>query len=270
MATTEIEALGGYLENWVHGAPHPSDMDSVGHDAMLALVEAGMVQYNPEGWDFKLHEKHPDAPKAQFKLMIRQAPGVDTNPAYYDRFTLPSVLQAGESGALHDVDSVLGYPNAGTPIAKAFVRLSSEHLGIQLEQLQQEKITHQDGRRELGAITSQTQDGEMTVAIDDTATGGDTKIEGWKQIVKHGLGYAGLILLVERDPLGTELVRQKTGAEVATSMHWLTIIQCAAKALNLPRGAAQQEFDYTRRLFAWNVANDNLGSLPDPKLILPR
>src|ERR1700728_18619 len=114
---TGIERLGTYVEDWVRTAPYADEVSDVTLDAMDALIEAGMVQYKADGWGFKLHEKHPDAPKAQFKLMIREAPGVDTSPAYYDRFTLPSVLQAGNAGRLDGITYVLGYPKAGTPIA---------------------------------------------------------------------------------------------------------------------------------------------------------
>ena len=202
--------------------PNEFKVDKTIIDAQDALIEAGMVQFKADGWDFKLHEKHPEAPKAQFKLMIREAPGVDTSPAFYDRFVLPSVLQAGESGILDGVDYVLGYPNAGTPIAEAFIRLADTHLGFDLQQLSQDKITHADGKRELGDITSEYEDGEIVLAIDDTATGGDTKIEGWRKIVQHNLGYAGLVLLVERDPLGSALARERTNAAVRPSMHWLS------------------------------------------------
>lgn len=262
MAGTNTEILGGYLEDWVHSAPSIDDLDSTARDAQDALVEAGMVQYNPDGWDFKLHEKHPDAPKAQFKLMIREAPGVDTNPAYYDRFTLPAVMQASEAGRLDRVKYILGYPNAGTPIAEAFVRQAGVHLGADLTQLQQEKITHLDGTRELGAIVSEHEEDGEVLAIDDTATGGDTKIEGWRKITEHKLSYAGLILVIERDPLGSALVRERTASGVYPSMHWLTLVQHAAKALDVPEKAIQRELDYPARLFEWNVANNNLGSLP--------
>jgi len=267
MADLGVERLGEYVEDWSRNAPSADEVDGVTYDAMDALVEAGMVQYNPDGWDFKLHEKHPDAPKAEFKLMIREAPGVDTDPAYYDRFTLPSVLQAGETGLLDDVTYIVGYPNTGTPIAKAFASLATAHLGVELVQLEQEKITHSDGKRELGDIDDEYEEGKKILAVDDTATGGDTKIEGWKKIIQNGLSYAGLALIVERDPLGSALVRQRTGARVHSSMHWMTVVQHAARVLDLPDGAIQRELAYPKRLYEWNVANNNLGSLPDPDLI---
>lgn len=262
MSEVNFERLGAYVEDWVHSAPEAHDIDPVTRDGQDALIEAGMVQFNPDGWDFKLHEKHPDAPRAQFKLMIREAAGVDTNPEYYNRFTLPSVIEAGETGRLERVRYILGYPNAGTPIASAFARQAHRHLGVDLEQLIQAKITHPDGSRELGKITSEYVEGELTEAIDDTATGGDTKIEGWRQVTEHGLAYNGLILIVERDPLGSALVREKTSAGVHPSMHWMSLVQRAAKVLELPQSAVQKELDYPSRLFEWNVANNNLGSLP--------
>jgi len=262
MADLGVERLGAYVDNWAQTAPIADEVDDITRDALDALIAAGMVQYNPDGWNFKLHEKNPDAPKADFKLMIREAPGVDTNPAYYDRFTLPSVLQAGETGLLDGVTYVLGYPNAGTPIATAFSRLTRAHLGIDLAQLVQAKVTHADGKRELGDITSEHEEGELTLAIDDTATGGDTKIEGWQRVVQQGLAYAGLVLIVERDPLGSALVRERTGAGVYPSMHWMTLVQYAAKVLDLPAGAIQNELSYPTRLFEWNVAHGKAGSLP--------
>lgn len=267
MADLGIERLGTYVEEWSRSAPIADEVNGVTHDALDALVEAGMVQYNPDGWDFKLHEKNPDAPRAEFKLMIREAHGVNTDPAYYDRFTLPAVLQAGESGLLHNVSYVVGYPNAGTPIAEAFTRLAIAHLGVGLVQLRQGKIMRDGGARELGYIESEYEEGKETLAVDDTATGGDTKIEGWRRITEHGLAYAGLVLIVERDPLGSALVRQRTGAGVYPSMHWMTVIQHAARVLDLPDGAIQRELAYPSQLYEWNVANNNLGSLPDPDLI---
>ena len=266
---SHVEELGAYLEAWVQSAPGPDDVNLIVQDAQAALVEAGMVQYNPDGWDFKLHEKYPDAPKACFKLMIRQAAGVDTNPAYYDRFTLPSVFQADAAGLLANEPYILGYPNAGTPIAGAFRRLTDEQLGIGLVQLHQAKILHADNTRELGDIESPYEEGKSVLAIDDTATGGDTKVEGWQKITAHGLGYAGLMLIVERDPLGSALIRERTGGGVHPSMHWLTVVRRAAKILGLPDAAVQQEFSYPLRLFEWNVDNDNLGRLPDPSSLAP-
>lgn len=262
MSDAQFERLGSYVDDWVRSAPSPEDLDPISIDAQDALIEAGMVQFNPEGWDFKLHEKHPDAPRALFKLMIREAPGVDTNPDYYDRFVLPSILEAGSSGMLDDVRYVLGYPNAGTPIAEAFVRQAGAQLGVSLEQIKQSKITHPDGKRELGEIVGEFEEDESTLTIDDTATGGDTKIEGWQKVNEHSLSYAGLVLIVERDPLGTALVSERTGAGVYPSMHWMTLVKRAATIMDLPQGAVEGELDYPSRLFEWNVQNNNLGSLP--------
>lgn len=262
MAEIDIESLGAHVESWVQSAPALADLDTVTLDAMSALVEAGMVQFKSEGWDFKLHEKHPDAPRAQFKLMIREADGVDTRPEYYDRFTLPSVLRAGQTGRLKNVKYVLGYPKAGTPIAEAFMHLAYDHLGVELTQLEQEKITHEDGTRELGEITSECEEGAGTHAVDDTAVGGDTKIEGWGRIVEHNLEYAGLSLIVERDPLGTALIRERTKATVDAAMHWITVVKFAAMVRDLSPAAIQQELDYPKRLFEWNAEHGNLDSIP--------
>lgn len=267
MVTPGIEQLGTYLESWAQSAPKAEDMDPYTRDAMDALVEAGMVQYKPGGWDFKLHEKNPDAPKAEFKLMIREAPGVNTHPSLYDRFVLPTVMHAGESELLGDAEYVVGYPNAGTAIAAALVRLAKERLGIKVEQLEQDKVVFDDGKRELGDITTPFREGAKTWAADDTATGGDTKIEGWRKVVQHGLSYAGLFLIVERDPLGTALVRERTKAPVYSSIHWLTLAQHAVRSLELPEEALQLEMSYPLRLFEWNVANNKLGSLPSPELL---
>lgn len=263
MAEVDVAKLGTHLESWVNGAPDVRDLDTATLDGVDALIEAGMVQFQDGGWDFKLHEKHPNAPRAEFKLMIRKAPGVDTNPTYYRRFTRPSVLQAGETDTLEGVRYALGYPNAGTPIAAAFISLSHELLGLDLEQLTQQKITHKDGKRELGEIDLPYEEGALVRAADDAITGGDTKIEGFEKITAQGLGYAGLSLIVERDPLGTALVRQRTGADVTAAMHWLTIVKRAEQVLDLPNDAVQKELDYALRLFEWNVENNNLGSLPD-------
>jgi orotate phosphoribosyltransferase len=267
MSDVGIEKLGTYLESWIQSAPGVEEVDDVTRDAQAALIEAGMVQYNPDGWDFKLHETHPDAPKAQFKLMIREAPGVNTDPAYYGRFTLPSVLQLGEAGGLDSVTYVLGYPNAGTPIASAFARLAKERLGIELIQLEQAKTTHADGTRELGDIKSPYAAGETVLAVDDTATGGDTKIEGWQKITQHGLSYAGLALLIERDPLSSALIRERTGEGVYPSMHWLSVVRQAGKILGLPDAAIQQELAYPLRLFEWNVEHGKSGRLPSPNFL---
>lgn len=262
MTKIDLEKLGGHIENWVLSAPTANDLEGVTLDAHSALIEAGMVQHNPNGWDFKLHEKYPEAPKAQFKLMIRKAPGVNTDPAYYDRFTLPSVLQAGEEGTLEGVRYIVGYPNAGIPIARSFVHLAAVHLGIELKQLQQNKIIHGDGKRQLGEIQGELTPEELTKAADDTATGGDTKIEGWQRILERKLRYAGLILLVERDPLASALIRERTGSIVSASMHWLTIVQLAGRAFNLPEAAIRREMDYPLRLFEWNATHGNLGRIP--------
>ena len=264
MTSIDIDKFGSILEDWVYEAPNVHEIDELTKDAQDALIQADMVQYNRDGWSFKLHEKHPNAPKSQFKLMIREAPGVDTNPLFYDRFVLPSVIQAGESGLLQNVNYVLGYPNAGTPIASAFVRLADIHLGIDLEQLRQEKITHYDGRRVLGDIISNFEEGGSVLAVDDTTIGGDTKIEGWNKIIKHSLGYAGLVLIVERDPLGTRLVEDRTNTVVKPSMHWITLVQRAAANLDLPIDAIQKEVDYSTRLLEWNIANNNASSFSDP------
>ena len=272
MSETNFEKLGDVLEEWTRSVP--TESDDVVIDAQDALIEAGMVQYKEAGWDFKLHEANPAAPKAQFKLMIREADGVDTSPAYYHRFVLPSVLQAINDGRLEDVRYVLGYPNAGTPIAAAFVHLANIHIGLDLRQITQNKINNPDGTRELGEINKQdtegelVQEGALTEAIDDTATGGQTKVEGWRKISASNLSYSGLSLIVERDPLGSELVRQLTGARVSASMHWLGVVGRAATVLDLPKDAVQREMDYALRLFEWNVANKKTANLPDPDLII--
>lgn len=260
------EALGEYLENWVNSVPAEID-NLVLLDAHDALIEANMVQFNPNGWDFTLHQKFPEAPKSQFKLMIRRAEGVDTNPQYYRRFVLPSVLMA-ETALIRDtVKYVVGYPNAGTPIAAAFVELANRELGLNLEQLIQNKITYDDGSRELGDITGEFEEGAATRAVDDTTTGGATKIQGWGAITGQGLGYSGLSLIVERDPLGSALVRSRTGGDVTASMHWLSVVDRAAQVKGLPADAVQREADYSMRLFEWNVENGNTDGLPHPSFL---
>lgn len=263
MSEASMEELGTYLRNWTVTAPTPHDIDDLTRNAVDAIVEAGMVQYNPNGWDFKLHEKNPDAPRAPLKLMIREAPGVDTDPRYYDRFTAPAVHQAAARGTLDSLRYVLGYPNAGTPIARAFRDHADAHFGVKLEQLDQDKVVNDDGTRELGQITSDYTQGETVLAIDDTATGGDTKIEGWKKVNEHGLTYAGLSLVVARDPLGLALVRERTGSEVNASIHWITVVGRAAAILDLPERVVHQEIDYPVKLFEWNVTNGNLAGLPE-------
>ena len=157
---------------------------------------------------------------------------------------------------------VLGYPKAGTPIAGAFVRLAKAQLGVELAQLEQAKIEHADGTRQLGDITTEYIEGEPTLSIDDTATGAGTKIEGWQKVNEHNLAYRGLVLIVERDPLGTALIREQTGAGVYPSIHWLSLVLHAGKVLDLSQTAIQREMDYPSKLFQWNVDNDNLESVP--------
>lgn len=267
MAQESFETLGDYVESWVQSAPTLAEVDSIIFDAQTALLEAGMVQFNPDGWDFKLHEKYPEAPKSQFKLMVREATGVNTDPSYYDRFVLPSVLTASKLGQLDKVHYVLGYPNAGTAIAAAFVRQADSYAGIKLEQLQQAKVINDDGTRKLGSIKEPYRRGVPVLAVDDTVVGGDTKIEGFLSITTSSLGYSGLSLLVERDPLGTERVRQDTSARVDTAIHWLTLIEHAGRELDLPKDALQRARDYPKQLLEWNVKHDNIVGLPDPRVL---
>ncbi|MCR4334191.1 MAG: phosphoribosyltransferase family protein [Patescibacteria group bacterium] len=138
----------------------------------------------------KLHEKNPTAPLSPIYLNIRE---------------LPEWLYALAGDILHDLvvqeritdfDYVIGIPNAGEPIGKAFAKaVSKPHLRIQ-------KVENEEGRHITSTILDPFEKGKKVVLIDDLITKADTKREAIKSVEANGLEVVATLVLYDREQGG--------------------------------------------------------------------
>lgn len=134
------------------------------------------------------------------------------------------------SEMLADVDdSVLlaGIPEAGTPLAAA--------VGYKLKRvlIQPRKVVKEHGTK--SAIEGDFNQGDSVVLLDDVITKGDSKIEAIQQIEKAGLKVEKMIVLIDLQVGGLDLVRS-TGHTIEAG---ITMTELADALLKL--GKIDQE-----------------------------
>ena len=164
----------------------------------LDLFDEGIILTNGP-FDFKFHEKHPEAPHPPIKVNVRFPP----------RGTLTNELTERTGNTLYRLvrenqlqyDCVVGVPKAGDPLAKVVARLASTPL-LFLEKKETDK-----GRMVLPILRGEYQRDWRVLIIDDVVVMADSKLEAIAAVKANGLRVAGVEVLVDwehggRDDLG--------------------------------------------------------------------
>jgi len=174
-----------------------------------ALMEAGAVLTKfttsgaGEGFRLKLHEKHPDAPLSPIFFNLRTRDNPTPGPL------TPELLQdiAAEFISItHERNLsftvVAGIPNAGDPLATAFVRVSPAQLPPPLHF---EKRV-EDGRRTVVGLAARSDrrgvPGDVVLFLDDVVTEADTKREAIAAARRERFAVRDIIVLIDREQGG--------------------------------------------------------------------
>lgn len=112
------------------------------------------------------------------------------------------VITEAYAELLADTDEsvfIAGVPEAATPLAAA--------VGYSMRRalLQPRKVVKEHGTK--SSVEGEYQQGDSVVLLDDLITKGDSKIEAIEQVEKAGLRVEKLIVLIDREQGGLDLVR---------------------------------------------------------------
>lgn len=163
-------------------------MDEELKELALTLIDKGLILTDGP-FEFKLHEKNPNAPHSPIKLNLRFPP----------KGVLTWELTEQIGGAFYQLscenqiqyDCVVGVPKAGDPFAKIFSRLTS----VPLLLLEKEKT--EKGRMVLPVLRGEYQKGWRVLILDDTVVMADSKFEAIGAVKANGLIVAGIEVLVD-------------------------------------------------------------------------
>lgn len=180
-----------------------------------ALWDCGAIKIDCEdGFELKLHQTQPDAPKSPIYLNLRtkdhpKNPGLLT----------PEIMElVGDCFAELELTAQVpqrfaDIPNAGGPFGDQFQRISQDWDNPP-GRLTLEKIIEDDGTRYIsGEIEGDYDPGMTCLLVDELITGADTKLEAIGALESNGLTVAGVLLLADRGQGGSELLRAQ-GYEV--------------------------------------------------------
>ena len=190
------------------------------------------------------------------KLMIRDTKVRKYSDETYDKVVAPNVQTMVSSGVADRIDAILGYPRAGTRIAEAIARGVFDLTGKELIVIDAEKNDPKTNPKWPATIYTELPSGLLVRGIDDTATGGKTKVWSAEMLRAYDTDYDGLDMPVERDPLGTAYVREKTGQDVNVELHWLTIVNEIVRVEGLPVSVVEREMRYQMAMLIWKIEMD--------------
>lgn len=154
----------------------------------LDLIDRGLILTDGP-FEFKLHEKHPDAPRAPIKLNLRFPPKGALTWELVEQIG-NALYQLSCQAQIH-YDCVVGVPKAGDPFAKLFSKLASAPL-LFLDKKETER-----GRMILPLLQGEYQNGWRVLIIDDTVVMADSKREAIQAVKANGLVVAGIEVLVD-------------------------------------------------------------------------
>lgn len=154
----------------------------------LELIDRGLIL--TEGpFEFKLHEKNPNAPRSPIKLNLRFPPKGALTEELVERIGNALYRLSCENQIQYDC--VVGVPKAGDPFAKVFSRLAS----IPLLSLEKEETGK--GRKVLPVLRGEYRKGWRVLIIDDTVVMADSKFEAIAAVRANSLRAAGVEVLVD-------------------------------------------------------------------------
>ena len=186
------------------------------YDLAVDLFDIGSVKIDTSeggGFKMKIHETQPDAPRSPIFLNLRTPSNPKPGP-----LTPEIIRKIGQ--ALWDIakdkklvfDGVAGLPNAGLPIAEAFVAAARRD-GVKIPLLILGKETTAEKRtitgiRDNGGLAPSI-DGHRTIilVLDDLITAGGSKDEGINVFFEAGYMVRDVVVLVDREQGGAEYLQ---------------------------------------------------------------
>ncbi len=165
----------------------------------LDLFDKGLI-LTTGPFEFKLHEKHPDAPRSPIKVNLRFPPKGMLNWELVKQIADALYQLTFEHQIQYDC--VVGVPKAGDPLAQVFSRLAS------VPALTLEKEETEKGRMVMPVLRGEYQRGWRILIIDDTVVMSDSKFEAVNAVRVNGLVVAGIIVLVDWEHGGREKLEE--------------------------------------------------------------
>lgn len=165
---------------------------------LLKLFNINAIEFG--SFEFKHHEKQPNAPLAPIKINLRTVnhpikPGKLTDSLVFDI----AVHLIGKIERENiQFDYVAGIPRAGEPFAEIIAKILGKPL------LRIEKIDKGRGKRKVGKIISShpVKPDQKVLVIDDVITKGNSKQETINVFESAGLIIAAIVLFADREEGG--------------------------------------------------------------------
>lgn len=196
----------------------------------LDIFDAGLILTNGP-FNFKFHERHPDAPKSPMKVNLRGTikPGLIEmiGNAFY------RVVRDNS----FNCDYVVGVPKAGDPLAKVVARKTA------IPQLFLEKEEMGERRRILPHIRGEYQKGQHVLIIDDVVVMADSKFEAIEAAEANGLIVIGIAVLVDWEHGGKENL-ERFGYQTISIFKMSNLLYLYLKEGRISPAKYQETIDY--------------------------
>jgi len=163
----------------------------------LRLLKIGAVQFG--SFRLKLHETNPEAPLSPIYFNLRSDKNPNIGPLEERDYRF-IVSCMGVVAASYDLtfDTVAGIPNAGDPMAAAFVQsCAPSKMLINLE-----KTTIGDQRRISGVADGHVVRSRRILLVDDLITKADSKLEAIQCLRRRGGIVKDVLVLIDREQGG--------------------------------------------------------------------
>lgn len=210
--------------------------------AMLYAI--GAIQISETGFEFKIHEIFPDAPKSPMKINLRKPPkGLleEEDIEYLGRVLWETACENNLS-----YDAVVGLPKAGEPLAEAFVKAAeADGYSIALFYLQKKET---DGKRKIlpGSISSEY-NRKIVLIIDDVAANGLTKVETIRALQIMGLIVNDCLVLVDREE-GAEGLLSIENVRLVPSLKMSEMLEILVKKKIITNDLKQRIANYGEKI----------------------
>ncbi len=189
------------------------------------LFGAGAVEFGPKR--FKLHDDYPKAPLSLIYTNLRSKPKGHLTPETLRAigYHLAKIYMEGRA---ENFNYVVGLPNAGEPLATAFVEYYREYrTDRKVELIYLDKVEEENGRRIVAKPGQKLRRGNKVLMIDDALSLGGTKIEAIPALRSMGLRVNQCIVLIDNE-FGGEWPLMQIGVEVIKSSgisNWLNCFE---------------------------------------------
>jgi len=181
----------------------------------------------------KLHETQPDAPLSPIYLNIRQLPE--------ETYELAGDIlhQMATTRGIDDFDYVIGIPNAGEPIGRAFAKAIGKPL------LHVKKIEDSGGRHISSQILDPFVSSKRVVLIDDLITKAGTKREAIASVEKNGLTVAATLVLYDREQGGLKELRAE-GCKIYAAAQLTDMLDYFVAKKSISESKKMEVMDYIK------------------------